>query len=56
MSKSIEQILQQKPDARPRIYEYSIKGNAHEGLLKIGQTTRGVKQRVAERLQTWLKP
>src|SRR3954462_11143046 len=52
MSKSIEEILTPKPKARPRIYAYSIDDKAHEGLLKIGQTTRDVKQRVAEQLKT----
>src|SRR4051794_41179964 len=52
MSKSIEEILAPKPKARPRIYAYSIADEAHNGLLKIGQTTRNVKQRVAEQLKT----
>ena len=50
--KSIEEILAPKPEARPRIYAYSISDRAHEGLLKVGQTTRDVKQRVAEQLKT----
>jgi hypothetical protein len=52
MSKTIEEILAPKPEARPRIYAYSIADPAHAGLLKIGQTTRDVKQRVAEQLKT----
>lgn len=52
MSRSIEEILSPKPVARPRIYAYSIHDEAHQGLLKIGQTTRDVKQRVAEQLRT----
>ncbi len=52
MSKTIEDILAPKPEARPRIYAYSIADKAHEGLLKVGQTTRDVKQRVAEQLKT----
>ena len=52
MSKTIEEILAPKPEARPRIYAYSIDDKAHAGLLKIGQTTRDVKQRVAEQLKT----
>jgi len=52
MSKTIDEILAPKPEARPRIYAYSIDDKAHVGLLKIGQTTRGVKQRVAEQLKT----
>jgi hypothetical protein len=52
MSKSIEEILAPKPEARPRIYAYSIDDKAHAGLLKVGQTTRDVKQRLAEQLKT----
>ncbi|MCB1859640.1 MAG: GIY-YIG nuclease family protein, partial [Gammaproteobacteria bacterium] len=52
MSKTIEEILAPKPEARPRIYAYSIDDEAHEGLLKVGQTTRDVKQRIAEQLKT----
>jgi hypothetical protein len=52
MSKTIEEILAPKPEARPRIYAYSIDDKAHKGLLKVGQTTRDVKQRVAEQLKT----
>ncbi len=53
MSKpSIEEILAPKPEARPRIYAYSIEDKAHKGFLKVGQTTRNVKQRVAEQLKT----
>ena len=52
MARSIEEILASRPDARPRIYAYSIADAAHKGLLKVGQTTRDVKRRVAEQLKT----
>ncbi len=52
MSKTIEEILTPKPQAQPRLYAYSIADAAHKGLLKVGQTTRDVKQRVAEQLKT----
>ena len=52
MTKPIEEILAPKPEARPRIYAYSIDDAAHQGQLKVGQTTRDVKQRVAEQLKT----
>jgi hypothetical protein len=53
MSKTIEEILTPKPGgARPRIYAYSINDEAHKGLLKVGQTTRNVKRRVAEQVKT----
>jgi hypothetical protein len=49
---AIDEILPSKPDARPRIYAYSIADAAHKGQLKVGQTTRDVKRRVAEQLKT----
>lgn len=49
---SIEEILTPKPESRPRIYAYTIADTGHAGLLKVGQTTRDVKQRVAEQLKT----
>lgn len=49
---TIEEILAPKPQAQPRIYAYTIHDAAHAGLLKVGQTTRDVKQRVAEQLRT----
>jgi hypothetical protein len=52
MSKAIDEILAPKPDSRPRIYAYAIADEAHDGLLKVGQTTRNVKQRVAEQVRT----
>ncbi|MFQ5757087.1 MAG: restriction endonuclease, partial [Acidiferrobacterales bacterium] len=52
MAKTIEEILAPKPEARPRIYTYSIDDKAHKGLLKVGQTTRDVKQRVAEQVRS----
>src|SRR5205085_4478123 len=52
MSKPIEEILAPKPELRPLIYAYSIADRAHKGLLKVGQTTRDVKQRVAEQVKT----
>src|SRR5262245_43131250 len=52
MSKPVEEILAPKPQARPRIYVYSIDDKAHEGLLKVGQTARDVKKRIAEQTKT----
>jgi hypothetical protein len=39
MSKTIEEILAPKPEARPRIYAYSIADKAQAGLLKVRQTS-----------------
>lgn len=52
IKQTIEKILIPKPEARPRIYAYSIAEDTHSGLLKVGQTTRSVKKRVAEQLKT----
>jgi hypothetical protein len=52
VSKPIEEILPPKPQARPRIYAYSIDDKAHEGLLKVGQTTRDVKKRIEQQTKT----
>ncbi len=49
---TVEEILAPKPEARPRIYAYSIDDEAHRGLLKVGQTTRDVQRRVSEQLKT----
>jgi hypothetical protein len=49
---TIEEILTPKPKSWPRIYAYSIVDKAHEGLLKVGQTARDVKQRIGEQLKT----
>ena len=49
---TIGEVLTPKPEARPRIYAYAIADAAHHGQLKVGQTTRDVKQRVAEQLKT----
>jgi hypothetical protein len=49
---AIDDILEPKPEARPRIYAYSIDDEPHAGLLKVGQTTRDVRARVGEQLRT----
>ena len=52
MSRTIEEILAPKPEAHPSIYAYAIDDEAHKGLLKVGQTVRDVRERVAEQLKT----
>lgn len=52
MRSPVEDLLPAKPEARLRIYAYSIEDEAHAGLLKIGQTTQDVKTRVAQQLKT----
>ena len=52
MSKSLEELLPVRPDARLRIYAYSIQDEPHSGWLKVGQTTQDVKARVAQQLKT----
>lgn len=53
MSRAEGEIFAPKPPAQPpRIYAYSIDDDAHTGLLKVGQTTRDVKRRIAEQVKT----
>jgi hypothetical protein len=52
MPKPIEEILVPRGEARLRIYAYSIDDDPHSGLLKVGQTVRDVKTRIAEQLKT----
>lgn len=52
MHRYAESILAPRPEAQLRIYAYAIHDERHAGLLKIGQTTRDVKQRVEEQLKT----
>ena len=52
MTRTIEEILPPKPDARLRLYCYTIDDASHDGLIKVGQTTRDVKKRVEEQTKT----
>ena len=54
MSKPIDDLLPAKPEARLRIYAYSIEDDAHKGMLKIGQTTQSVQSRVEQQVKTAL--
>lgn len=52
MTRPIDDILPPKPEVDPRLYAYAIDAPTHLGLLKIGQTTRDVRQRIAEQTRT----
>ena len=52
MSKTIEEILEPKPEARPRLYAYSLDDNAHAGLITVVQTPCKVNHGVAEHYMT----
>jgi len=52
MTRLESEIFLAKPESRLRIYAYSIHDEAHDGLLKIGQTTQHVPLRVAQQLKT----
>lgn len=52
MTKSLDELLPEKPDSQLRVYAYSIDDAPHAGLLKIGHTTQDVKARVAQQLRT----
>lgn len=47
-----EVLFPERPSPRLRVYAYEIHDDAHKGLLKVGQTTKDVKQRVAQQLKT----
>lgn len=51
MPKSLEELVPTKQESRLRVYAYTIHDEHHEGWLKVGQTTRDVKKRVAEQLK-----
>lgn len=51
-SKSLDELLPEKPKAQLRIYAYAIQDDQHKGWLKVGQTTQDVKTRVAQQVKT----
>jgi hypothetical protein len=54
LTQSIADLFPEKPEGRLRIYAYSIDDDAHDGMLKIGQTTQSVQSRVEQQLKTAL--
>ncbi len=54
MARARQDLLPEKPEARLRIYAYSINDPTHEGMLKIGQTTQEVRTRIKQQLKTAL--
>ena len=52
MTKPVQELFPPKPDARLRLYCYVIDSPHHEGLIKVGQTTRIVKKRIEEQTKT----
>ena len=50
MSKTIEEILALKPEARPRIYAYSIADAAHKGLEGFVRRHKGRAVRAEDEL------
>jgi len=53
MNKSLDDLFPKKPKAKPRVYAYSLdESKGHEGLLKVGQTSRETKIRVKEQTET----
>ena len=49
-NKGEAELFPSKGEGRARVYAYAIHDEAHAGQLKVGQTTRDVKTRVAEQL------
>lgn len=52
MSKPLDEVFVAKPERPLRLYAYAIHDDEHKSWLKVGQTTRGVKARVAQQLKT----
>lgn len=52
MSKSLDELMPERPEGQLRIYAYAIHDDQHEGWLKVGQTTQDVKTRVAQQVKT----
>ena len=52
MSKSVDELLPDKPDSRLRVYVYTIEDDAHLDQVKVGQTTGDVKTRVQQQTLT----
>lgn len=50
--KQLDELFEPKPESRLRIYAYSIDDAGHAGWLKVGQTTKDVKARVAQQVKT----
>jgi hypothetical protein len=50
LTKTVSELLPDRPDVQLRIYAYSL--NNRPGELKVGQTTRDVKKRVEEQTKT----
>ena len=51
-TKSLDELLPEKPEAQLRIYAYAIQDDQHKGWLKVGQTAQDVKARVAQQVKT----
>lgn len=48
-----QEFFPERPDAKPTIYAYKLKGvETHKGLLKIGYTVRSAEDRISEQLKT----
>jgi Type III restriction enzyme, res subunit. len=52
MTKPLEELMPERPEGQLRIYAYEIHDDHHKGWLKVGQTTRDVKARVAQQVKT----
>ncbi len=52
MTKSIDELIPERPEGQLRIYAYAIHDEQHKGWLKVGQTTQNVKTRVAQQVKT----
>lgn len=51
-AKSLADLFPARPNGEPRLYAYAIADEAHQDLLKIGQTTGSVRDRVRQQTST----
>ncbi len=52
MPKPLDELLPERPEGRRHIYAYAINDDAHDGWLKIGQTSQDVSKRVEQQVKT----
>lgn len=52
MTKSLDELMPERPEGQLRIYAYAIHDEQHKGWLKVGQTTQDVKSRVGQQVKT----
>jgi hypothetical protein len=52
MAQTERELFPEKVESQLRVYGYKIDDPAHEGLIKVGQTTQNVRSRIDQQLKT----